>query len=165
MRLESRERFPRHRLQRKPLGSDPGVHHARAVMHVGIANNRWRGKRSRHSRCMCNPQFFASGKRPMVPQRLILIHEIMYPRYSYYIETWLGYCMLEMKAMDNVLLCTTQSEHDTVKWIGTVAIGYPSKFHSCCKFSLAQNFPQLSNYQIFYKFCIEHSSNIDVNKA
>ena len=32
--------FPRHILQRKPLVSD-----ARAVMHVGIANTRWRGKR------------------------------------------------------------------------------------------------------------------------
>ena len=44
--------FPRHRLQRKLLVSDPGMHHARAVMHVGIAYPRWRGKRSRHSRRM-----------------------------------------------------------------------------------------------------------------
>ena len=36
MRRECRERFPHHRLQRKPLVSDPGMHHARAVMHVGI---------------------------------------------------------------------------------------------------------------------------------
>ena len=41
------------------------VHHARAVMHVGIANPRWRRKRSRHSRRMRNPQFYVSGKRPM----------------------------------------------------------------------------------------------------
>ena len=34
-------------------------------MHVGIANPRWRGKRSLHSRLMCNPQFCVSGKRPM----------------------------------------------------------------------------------------------------
>ena len=34
-------------------------------MHVGIANPRWRGKLSRHSRHMCNPQFYVSGKRPM----------------------------------------------------------------------------------------------------
>ena len=62
------ERFPRHRLQRKPLVSDPDMHHgtcARAVMHVGIANPRWRGKRSRHSWCMRNPKFYVSGKRPM----------------------------------------------------------------------------------------------------
>ena len=29
-----RERFPRHRLQRKPLASDPGMHHCTSVMHV-----------------------------------------------------------------------------------------------------------------------------------
>ena len=38
---------------------------ARAVMHVGIAILHWRGKRSRHSRCMRNPHFYVSGKRPM----------------------------------------------------------------------------------------------------
>ena len=31
---ECRERFPRHRLQRKPLVSDPGMHHGRCVTHV-----------------------------------------------------------------------------------------------------------------------------------
>ena len=39
------------------------VCHARAVMHDGIANPRWRGKRSRHSRRMRNPQFYISDKR------------------------------------------------------------------------------------------------------
>ena len=34
-------------------------------MHVGIANLRRQGKRSRHSRRMCNPQFYVSGKRPI----------------------------------------------------------------------------------------------------
>ena len=29
-----RERFPHHRLQRKPLVSDPGMHHGTCVMHV-----------------------------------------------------------------------------------------------------------------------------------
>ena len=38
----------------------------RAVMHVGIAHLRWRGKRSRHSRRMRDPQFYVSGKRPMM---------------------------------------------------------------------------------------------------
>ena len=42
------------------------VRHARAVMHVRIANPRWWGKRSRHSRCMRNPQVYVSGKRYMV---------------------------------------------------------------------------------------------------
>ena len=36
------------------------VRHARAVMHVGIVNPRWQG-----NRCMRNPKFYVSGKRPM----------------------------------------------------------------------------------------------------
>ena len=34
-------------------------------MHVGIANPRWRGKRSRHSQRMRNPQFYISCKMSM----------------------------------------------------------------------------------------------------
>ena len=34
VRWECRERFPRHRLQRKPPVSDPGMHHGMCVMHV-----------------------------------------------------------------------------------------------------------------------------------
>ena len=41
------------------------VRHERAVMHVGMAHPRWRGKRSRHSRRMRNLRFDVSGKRPM----------------------------------------------------------------------------------------------------
>ena len=43
------------------------VRHARAVMHIGIANQLWRGKRSRHSRRMRNPLFYVSGKKPIMP--------------------------------------------------------------------------------------------------
>ena len=52
MRQECRERFSRHRLQRKPLDSDPVMHHG-----------TWWVKRSRHSRRVCNPQLCAYGKR------------------------------------------------------------------------------------------------------
>ena len=65
IRRECRERFLHHRRQRKPLVNDPDMHHTRAVMHGGIANSRWRGKRSRHSRRMRNSQFYVSDKRPM----------------------------------------------------------------------------------------------------
>ena len=41
------------------------VRRARAVMDVGIASQRWRGKRSRHYRHMRNPKFYVSGKRCM----------------------------------------------------------------------------------------------------
>ena len=53
--------------------SDPDMHHGTCVMHVqwcmpgsltsGFLWSRWRGKRSRHSRRMCNPQFYVSSKR------------------------------------------------------------------------------------------------------
>ena len=58
-----------------PRVNDPNMHHGTCVMHVpwcmpgsltsGLLWSRWRGKRSQHSRCMCNPQFYVSGKRPM----------------------------------------------------------------------------------------------------
>ena len=58
-----------------PRVSDPDMHHGTCVTHVpwcmpgsltrGFLWSRWRGKRSRHSRRMRNPQFCASGKRPM----------------------------------------------------------------------------------------------------
>ena len=44
------------------------VRHARAVMPVGIANPRWQGKPSRHSRRMSNPPFYVSDKRSMAEQ-------------------------------------------------------------------------------------------------
>ena len=59
-----------------PLGvSDPDMHFDTCVTHVpwcmpgsltsGFLWSRLRGKRSRHSRCMRNPQFCLSGKRPV----------------------------------------------------------------------------------------------------
>ena len=58
-----------------PRVSDPDMHHGTCVTHVpwcitgsltsGFLGNRWRGKRSRHSRRMRNSQFYVSGKRPM----------------------------------------------------------------------------------------------------
>ena len=70
MRRECRERFPRHRFQRKPVGSGPGMHHGTCVTHVpwcmsGSLNRGGGGKRSPHSRRMRNSQFYISGKRPI----------------------------------------------------------------------------------------------------
>ena len=70
MRRECRERFPRHRIQRKLLVSDPGMHHGTCVTHVpwcmsGSLNCGSDGKRSQDSRRMRNSQFYVSGKRPM----------------------------------------------------------------------------------------------------
>ena len=70
MRQECRERFPRHRLQRKPRVSDPDMHHGTCLTHVpwcmsGSPTCYGGGKRSRHSRHMHNPEFYVSGKRPI----------------------------------------------------------------------------------------------------
>ena len=54
MGRECRERIPRHRFQMK-----------RPWCMSGIADLKWRGKRFRHSRRMCNLQFCATGKRPI----------------------------------------------------------------------------------------------------
>ena len=58
-----------------PRVSDPGIHHGTCVTQVsccmpGSLNSdflwiRWRGKCSRHSRRMRNPQFYVSGERPI----------------------------------------------------------------------------------------------------
>ena len=58
----------------RPRHASRHVRDARAVMHVGIVNPRWRGKRSRHPRCMRNPQFDVSGKRSMAPFIMIWRH-------------------------------------------------------------------------------------------
>ena len=66
MHRECWERFPHHRLQRKPPVSDPGMHHGTCVTHVPWCMSGSQpvvaGKRSRHSRRMRNPQFYVSGK-------------------------------------------------------------------------------------------------------
>ena len=58
-----------------PRVSDPDMHRGTCVTHVpwcmpgsvtsGFLWSRWRGKRSRHSRRMRNPQLYVSGKRPI----------------------------------------------------------------------------------------------------
>ena len=54
---------------------DPDMHQGTCVTHMPwcipgsltsvFRRSRWRGKRSRHSRRISNPQFYVSGKRPM----------------------------------------------------------------------------------------------------
>ena len=77
----ARNVFPTHRLERKPLVSDPDMHHgtcrdARAVMHVGIACLRWRGKRSRHSRRMRTSNFTYLVRGPLEWKMYFLFHSL-----------------------------------------------------------------------------------------
>ena len=70
-----------------PQDSDPDMHHGTCVTHVpwcmsgsltsGFLWSRWRGKRSRHSRCMRNPQFYVSGKRPIATTKHMIISRII----------------------------------------------------------------------------------------
>ena len=63
--------------------SDPDMHHGTYVTHVpwcmpgsltgGFIWSQWRRKRSRHSRCMHNPQFYVSGKRPMMKDSAVCL--------------------------------------------------------------------------------------------
>ena len=65
-----------------PQVCDPDMHHDTCVTHVpwcmtgsligGFLWSRQRGKRSRHSRHMRNPQFYVSCKRPMAFIRRVL---------------------------------------------------------------------------------------------
>ena len=57
--------FPATDLKGNRLLAIPACIMARAVMHVGIANLRWQGKRSWHSWRMHKKKFYISGKRPM----------------------------------------------------------------------------------------------------
>ena len=72
-----------------PWVSDSDMHHGTCVTHVpwwmpgsptsGFLWSRWRGKRSRHSRRMRNPQFYVSGKRPISPWRSLLVLLFWFP--------------------------------------------------------------------------------------
>ena len=72
-----------------PRVNDPDMHHDTCVTHVpwcmtgsltsGFLWRRWRGKRSRHSRRMHNPQFYVSGKRSIAgkssrPWHIVISH-------------------------------------------------------------------------------------------
>ena len=69
-----------------PQVRDPDMHHGTCVTHVpwcmpGSLTSvflwgRWRGKRSRHSHRMRNPQFCVSGKRPWKFGKTFLISNI-----------------------------------------------------------------------------------------
>ena len=71
------------RVKRKPLISDPGIHHGTCVTHMpwciaGSVTRGSRGKRSKHFLRMCNPQFYVSGKRPIQGSIYITLLKIYY---------------------------------------------------------------------------------------
>ena len=61
--------------------------HARALVHVGIANPRWRGKHSRHSRHMRNTRCYVSGRRSMETiqnRSLLFLYVYQYKQFTGY---------------------------------------------------------------------------------
>ena len=94
--------FPRHGLQTKPLVNDPGMHRGAWVTHVPwcLSGSLTRGggeKRSRHSRCMRNPQFYVPGMRPMHRLTVCLPHVA---------ARWLGKChMLPLTPWNADIMC------------------------------------------------------------
>ena len=90
-----------------PRVSDPGMHHGTCVTQVpwcipGVSGSiwsRWRGKRSRHSRHMHNPQFYVCGKRPMVTTGVDLKYQTKDSKWnSLYLcqpSRWAIWCLLQ----------------------------------------------------------------------
>ena len=73
-------------------------------MHAGIANPRWRGKRSRHSGGKRNTQFYVSGKRPMDSVVRLSIEQ----------QCILMYCQVLWTNIDQILEpCDAISRHHT----------------------------------------------------
>ena len=98
-----------------PLISDPDMHRGTCVTHVpgcmpgslisGFFWNQRRGKRSRHSRRMRNPQVYVSGKRPMGPHGTDKQDKT---KHSQNILTWLDEFEFPSRRMKNYLQSLTQ---------------------------------------------------------
>ena len=97
-----------------PQVSDPNMHHGLCVTHMpwcmtgsltsDFLWNRWRGKRSRHSRRIRNLQFYLSGKRPMAKVSLL------------YSGPFLSlYFLMTVGMLWRLLLITCHD--DVIKWI------------------------------------------------
>ena len=95
----------------------PGNGSASNVMHVGISNPRGRGKRSRHSRHMRNPQFYVSGKRPIASTSMTIDRAI---RKCTLQTTICNNCCTTVIALASLLANVAQCHHVTTKiWINT----------------------------------------------
>ena len=105
MRQECRERFPRHRLQRKPLSSDPGMHHSTCVTHVPwcMSGSLNRDGGDKHSRRMRKPQFYVSGERPTsVP-----VQNICEVYYTVLCINWIGVLLKSDHTLGYHTICIT----------------------------------------------------------
>ena len=92
MRRECRERFPRNRIRRKPLVSDPGMLHGTCVTHMpwcmSRSLTRWRGKRSRHSGTCAIRNFTYLARGPWLVSPLVPVCDPNYWRCFILIIRW-----------------------------------------------------------------------------
>ena len=98
-------------------------------MHVAIANSWWRGKRSRHYRCMNNPQSWVSGKRPIqVSSRHHPSQCLSYVPCRHLWYMLLGISSIWSPNSRNVLFCCSSGDSeqllDYILRVALVTIGY-----------------------------------------
>ena len=97
-----------------PRVSYPDMHHSTCAMHVpwcmtgsltsGFLWRRWRGKRSRHSRRMRNPQFYISGKKPIMEPLMLVANKCLFmlsfhliPSNDKYLLTHMSYSLMSQR--------------------------------------------------------------------
>ena len=90
-------------------------------LHVGIANPRRRGKRSRHSRCMHNPQVCVFGKRPMENGAIV-------SSYYFWPRTYRVLCNVSFMYSTSLPL-DSQSHTSTVYWCIASKLKAPRNFY------------------------------------
>ena len=92
MHRECRERFPRHRLQRKPLVSDPSMHHGTCVMHVpwymSGSLTRGGGENVPGSPGACATRNFAYLVRGPGPSTSKCVRFVTFQWITYRIQSW-----------------------------------------------------------------------------
>ena len=126
-------------------------------MHVGIANPWWRGKRSRHSRCMRNPQLYISGKRPMAVQG---VRSNQTPYHSLLIFTWLF--LLQATRDQHFHPACHSSRITYTEWLRSISLSIGSSFISKIKLKAHHNIAFWTRY---YQRCTPQWLNILPNTS
>ena len=109
-----------------PRVSDPDMQHGTCVTHVtwcmpgyltsGVIWSRWRGKRSRHSRRMRNPQFYVSGKRPIAADVLAHWFEpMMVSKLTHICVTWSHWVKDQIYIIWNICI-KQETRHENGHW-------------------------------------------------
>ena len=121
MHRECQERVPHHRGLTIPTCIVPRC--MPGSLTRGFIWSRWWGKRSRHSRRMCNLQFYVPGKRPMVGllfrdmARTLIFQACKHPFKAFCIfqwfccQTWYGVSDYSLRAYENASRLRSECWH------------------------------------------------------